>query len=333
MDVSSVIHDIRQDIRLLTQDIVPLEEEYALLERELADLESSVVSSKTPPEIHRKTDRPPEDDFIPPLVHHEPFDGSIARFFRPKDGPLAKKHRPNPPSVLLRATATVEIKDNVLYENIFRFGGITAFPINKFLFSPDDEILGVRFDTFSHSQKTYLKPHYAILRKVLMKGFPESRWSIYRHTLPLYIPLTEYAKELLVGEVDSGVAVLAKNIREYLLKTQYKHDKLDALQKMKYSHFGVLLENPVFSIERDLECLRVTLSFADRTLLQKTSHKIELQCSPLAIESAKMVFSTPLKKTENLAILCENLLRDTSFVDLVKTFRRVIRHLLDESLF
>lgn len=327
MDVSSSIEDVRQDIRLLAQEIAPLEEEYVQIQRELASLEPIVV---VPPEDQRNAEKQPYDDVIPPLVHHEPFDVSIARFFCKKEQPRTKKPKPNPPNVLLRAKATVEIKDNVLYENIFRFGGITAFPINKFLFSADDELMGLRFDVFSHSRNCYLKPHYAVLRKSQVKGFSERRWQIFRHTLPLYIPLTEYAKDLLLGESDSGVAALVTKVRTQLIRTQYKHDKFDKLQKMKYSHFGLLLDKAVFTIERDLACSRVTLTVADRRLLQKASHKIELECSSDAIEGARVVFSRLLEDTEKLALFCENLLRETSFVDIAKTLRRVVRHLIDK---
>ena len=112
---------------------------------------------------------------IPEIIKHNYFDPSIQKYFQQSTSPSNQLSLPENTttkiaSSQLKPINDLELKENVLYENIFRMFGITAFPINQYLFKnnddPNEQILGLRFDLYSNFTKCFQQPHYCILRKL-----------------------------------------------------------------------------------------------------------------------------------------------------------------------
>lgn len=327
------IEGVRQDIRSLQQEIDPLQLQYDQLARELLSLEAE-LESESPEENPHARSKAQYDDSVP-LVQHSYFDESIAHLFADdawEEPASSKKQKIHQLSydILARADAAVEVKENILYENVFRFGGITAFPINKTLVK--DEILGLRFDRLSHSKHQFITPHYMILRKInrntKLLNYGVLKWGIHRHTLPVYVPLEQFDKYLLEEDEVEGVRKFAVAIRNSLISTQYKHDKFDAILQMKHAESDIKY---VHKLERDLECSRVviTLSLRQKSK-QRAHHEIQLMCSSTAIETASMSFAN--EDFEQQRLVVESVLKGAEFRDLVKKFRKVFDYLLQENV-
>lgn len=359
MDIGQLnaeIDSVQRDLKSLNQEIDPLSVQFDTLKEELRLLEESVDENENENEQdqhrhrHHKSKGHDYDETIPPLVQHSHFDDSIAKFFMNDDQEEViddqpyKKQKLNDLSnnILAKADGTVELKENLLYENVFRFGGITAFPINKFLFNDDDEVLGLRFDIFSHFRKQYLKPHYIILKKVDRRNkqnvYDSLKWSVYRHTVPVYVALEEYDEHLLVENEQSGLNAFASSVRDQLIQIQYKHDKLDFCQQISLES----LDNDVDSssrkvikkIEKDLECRRVIIYIKSRFSIGKnTNHELQLTCSDSSIDTVYLLL---LNKQDILyekqAIYAESVLRGSSFKDLIKKLRIVFEYLHKEQI-
>lgn len=327
------IEGVRRDIRSLQQDIDPLQQHYDQVAAELAALEAQMDPEDPPEDNPHARSKAQYDDSVP-LVQHSYFDESIAHLF---DDEWAENHRPAPSKrqkinqlsydMLARADSTVEATENILYENVFRFGGITAFHINRALVK--DELLGLRFDRLSHTKHQFVTPHYAILRKTnrntKLVNYGVLKWAVYRHTLPQYVPLDQFDEFLLLEDDNEGVRQFAVAIRTSLITTQYKHDKLDALLAMKFDTDTTI----VHRLDRDLECRRVVVLLSHR-FSSSLHHQIQLICSSTAIETASMTFAKGDYEQQGLVV--ESILRGAEFKDLAKKFRRVFEYLIQENV-
>lgn len=174
---------------------------------------------------------------VPAPIYHNHFDPEVARILNDAGQSSAK--------------STPEEAANILYENIFRFTGVTAFPINQALLSADEKVFGIRFDTFSNHEHKFMAPHYVILKKTPHEKDPsQHRWTVFRHTLPVYIPVeaAEAALEFS-DENESSVGRFARQIYGHLARTQMKRDVFAA--------FGE--DHRVQRLETDLACNQVRL--------------------------------------------------------------------------
>lgn len=309
------IADIRKDIDVLERELETLEAQRAELTKELHELDEETADFDDEPRS-RHLD---EDDV--PLVQHSHFDDSIARFFSEQQ-PEEPKHRSELSySILSRTDHAVQIKENVLLENIFRFHGITAFPINKHLFSDDDELLGLRFDVFSHHHNKFLTPHYIILRKVHPSDKTEAadlQWLVYRHTVPVYVPISNYTHHL----ATENILEFAKSIRNHLVHIQYKHDKLDKLTLITHQHIGGTSTDAVISrLDKDLQANQVAIYIPHHD----TTHIVHLSCSDDTIDSCSITLASDHL---NDIVHTESLLRGTTFANLIKQFKPVLRKLV-----
>lgn len=307
MDLDGELHDIQGDILALEKETRALQEEKARLQKMLLQTGSTQI----------------EDDV--PIIKHSHFDTSIGQFFGNGDSEPKRRRTRSKEDVFHRAELTVELKENILYENIYRIGGITAFPLNQYLFEDDDEVLGLRFDMFSHTKQTFLTPHYVILRKISTSNkqteTTKQTWSVFKSTLPVFVPVDDYAAPLATADdEDTALTEFSTRIRSFLTKLQYRHDKFDQLLSLKFSQFGIESNTTLITnLDKDLQAQRVTLSIAHRVSKQ---HLMELICSDNIIEVVHI-------NGEEAPL--EQYLKDTNIKDLLKNFRRLIQELIDQN--
>lgn len=310
------IRHVEGDISSIGIEVDALEQERQLLLKQVQLLERDFPESI---DVQEKI----YDSNIPPIMKHNHFDNSIREFFNVE--PKSNKRDFGS----LDRVDTVGLKENILYENIFRIGGVTAFPLNRYLFDDDDCVLGLRFDTFSSSQGKFLTPHYVILRQVgLVSKNQESRlvWSVYRHTLPVFVPIDQYLPDLQNEDQEVGLSKFAHNIRIFIAKTQYKRDKFDLLKNLTLENFGYHENIPIIlNIEQDLQCQRVRVSIAST---EKSPHVLELVCSLDDIVDVKLTMAGPIDDSDDTSsddtLLCENILKNADFKNLSKNFRTLI---------
>ncbi|KAG5419799.1 MCM21 [Candida metapsilosis] len=196
------IHSLERDIVQLGDDLKELSHNESMLQREVTKLEQLEEEQNQPP-LHGHHD-------VVPMIKHTYFDPSVAQYFDDTESP--PQIQPIDERIIERA----DTKENIMYENILRMSGITAFPINKHLY-PNDEILGIRFDIFSPKTRSFKQPHYVILLKSKLNE--ASYWKVHKTTLPVHVPLDRYQQELSeTHDVDKFVT----QIHNYLAKDNEK---------------------------------------------------------------------------------------------------------------
>ena len=234
----SEILTLRSEVEQLEAEIEKFSQEKQLASVKLNELKNQPDPPSQISESEPESLLDSESESQPAPIYHNHFDPEVARILE-EANKVKKKSSP-------------EETASILYENIFRFTGITAFPINKSLLSADEEVFGIRFDTYSNHERKFVAPHYVILKKIPHEKEPNHhRWSVFRHTLPVYIPVNEAESVLEYGqeEVDQSVVKFSKLVYGYLSQTQMKHDIFAA----------VSLNPDIRRLEKDLACHRVRL--------------------------------------------------------------------------
>lgn len=262
--ITSQINDLNGEIAALRAEIDQLEIERNELDKHASSLDNS--------EPHVDSTE---------VITHVPFDSLVAEFFGSNS--LVETVEAQKENLL------PELKNNILYENMLRIGGITAFPVNDHTLG-SEKVLGIRLDNFSHKSHKFLLPHYVILRAITDKS-GEALWEVWRHTLPVFIPLQEYSKEL--PDLDKFVRLL----RRHLVLVQYKHDKFDLL--------GEQLQAKVV---KDLLCEHVKVEIESVTF--------DLKC---LLDQVELVTCTDNDKKHWCSML-----RSTPFQKLLSQFKKVI---------
>ena len=340
------IQEVKGDIQSLHLEIDVLDKEYAALLAQAKDLEESLRQGDEPynlQEIHGQSKANYDIDG-PPVIKNSCFDESIRKYFtnvlddveEESTEVVTKRQRLDNIASDFKAKSEtiIEMKQNILYENIFRFGGVTSFPINTFLFDDNDEIIGLRFDIFSHYKRKFITPHYVILRKMknTQKGIETTmKWEVYRHTLPVYLPISEYS-ECLHEDEEVAFTKFTKKIREHLIQIQYKHDKFDFLRNIKYSHISKTRSTQgravIEKLEKDLQCQRINITLLNRVSTGKKASEISLVCSNDEIKEASCII-VGTDSDDKIIIQCESILKNCDLKDLIKTFKKVIGHLIE----
>lgn len=249
----------------------------------------------TPPKkdyAKRRRDLILDDIIIPEAAHHEFFDTLINNRIQEKlidyDRELendSKKKKLNDEiekNDYLKITN--DLNPKIQFENIFRLGGLTAFPVNdptrysnkqdttNTNTEYDDRFLGLRFDIFSRYESKFLIPHYIILKKIEKNN----SWSIFKTTIPKYIPLSKISNDYLNNDLTKFVSIIRKN----LISIEFK--------KNIFSKLKDKLVSPS-SLEHDLDFTKIKINLKD--LLQ-----IVIICSLNKIES---VVTIPLRIYDN----------------------------------
>lgn len=341
------IEEVRGDIESLNREIDILDKEYSELLAQAQDLEEALrdadgKSNQQETDGHSKANY---DIDGPPIIINNCFDESIRKYFKNmQDGPeiteddlqITKRQRLEGVASEFKAKCEtiVEMKQNILYENIFRFGGVTAFPINTFLFDDDSQIIGFRFDICSHYKQKFVTPHYVILRKVKNeeKGHETSmKWEVYRHTLPAYLPISEYSTCLDQKDEELAFLQFTQKIRGSLIQVQYRHDKFDSLRNIKVKHLTggfTRRERPVIeNLEKDLSCERVNITLVSSITGNKKPPTISIVCTDTYLKETACTMAG-IGPDDKIILLCENLLKNCDLKNLTKTFKNVASHLL-----
>lgn len=194
-NIEKEIDEIKADIALIEKDLTSNQLQKQQLQEEI---EALVLEQQKQAQNKTKESPVPSgpDDMdieIPEIIKHNYFDPSIQKYFQQSTSPSNQLSLPENTttkiaSSQLKPINDLELKENVLYENIFRMFGITAFPINQYLFKnnddPNEQILGLRFDLYSNFTKCFQQPHYCILRKLPFEKNDSIfyNWIVYKHT-------------------------------------------------------------------------------------------------------------------------------------------------------
>lgn len=352
------IEDARVDVNGLSKEIEGLEAELLTanqnvekLSKQLEEEERKLidtVNGHKDKNHNRKRNYHMDENLDPPRVQHSYFDESITHFFtidhvvRPRLDNMQQHINIDDLAVGItqKAKQVVAMKENILYENIFRFNGITAFPLNE-AFMAGTEFLGLRFDNFSSVNNKFLDPHYVILRKEQIDSKQHGvidAWKVYRDTLPAFIPTEEISHVLIDQNNDEGLLLFATTIRKYLVKIQFKHDTLVQLPSCVYNilytdpnrSFGS--GSPLFSIDidRDLSCLRVVIQVKSKSY--SSSITIVLECDNEKVYNAVVTPNGKQGQDSNASASMEAFLRNVGFGELTSRFKKVIQLLLDQQL-
>lgn len=341
-DANKDVEGLRKEIESLELELLAADKSVTLLEKQIQQEKvktTALANDKTHNEKRRKRHI---DELDPPIVQHRYFDDSISQYFDTSSDAFTK-YRPQPEinisEVLLevsqRSRLIVGLKENILYENIFRFSGITAFPL-KDEFTKDDEYLGIRFDNYSMYTKKFLDPHYVILRKEEIdnkqKGLIKV-WKVYRDTLPSYIPTEEIGEYLTTYQGDKGLKLFVSTIRKQLVKTQFKHDLFSQLYQLKFKDIG---DNTINSelfvtkhINKDLLCLLVVIQ------LETTSARpleLHLRCSDNIIENAEFSATEHQQIYKKAFMGLEAQLRGCKLQDMKSKLQTSLKSLLLEGI-
>ena len=343
------VAEIRRDIGALEKEINKFEEEEQELKNNIEKLEKELRENKKDDTKKKPKEELPDekDEYEEPFVKHNFFDESISKFFYTdmeavlQEGSQEysenkrQKMAEVSGNIISRRKRYIEVKDNITLENIFRFGGVTAFPINKLANEMDDEIVGLRFDIFSHRKLCFSVPHYVILRRESLteKGaHVRTKWTVHKHTLPAYIPLEEHRRSLDNDNEKEGIRDFGLKIREFFMKTQYKHDKFDSLLEIKFAHLRkdkVKADVPVIAkLEKDLQCKKVLLFLeSGNKEPKKEATKLSIVCNNEGIETADFITCSI---NEERKLLYESMLRNCDMASLIRTFKYIFSQLDDE---
>ncbi|EGW30421.1 uncharacterized protein SPAPADRAFT_52507 [Spathaspora passalidarum NRRL Y-27907] len=341
--ITKEVEDLRHDITSLSADVSSLQKTHNEILQEIKQLEEEEER-----ETNKNTNQTVIEDSttdIPEIMKHSHFDPSISVYFKETAEKETEKEDNDDddddekdtefiaePTHTKSIQEELELKENILYENIFRMVGITAFPINQYVFNADDELMGIRFDRYASSTNTFQPPHYVILRQINIYSEKEQEltierktWSVYKHTLPNYVPLSDYQK--LLDESKESIIQFTRHVRDFLTKIQYKHDKLDQLLQLRRKQFDLPNDSPIISnIERDLSCERIQITFKSKNKLF-----LELLLSTDTIEVCTFKSSISSSHKQQLRF-CESILRDCNISDIIKKTRSVIQTLVSHNL-
>lgn len=247
-----------------------------------------------------------EDFLIPPIVKHSYFDESISQYFDLEVSETSQDtntntntnpntiHKHNPQKrtridditnkMAQKSMKIVDSRQNILYENMFRLGGITFFPINKFALQ-GLEVLGIRFDNYSHYSHKFSSPHYVILKRVevevkLEPATFQSKWDIHRDTLPSFVVVEELALSTLGQEgtlsQDKVLSQFVELVRDKLIAWQFKKDVFEEVNDLVYSDLGLNMgidrdRHIIHRIEKDIAYERVKIFIKNRNGINKLS--------------------------------------------------------------
>lgn len=268
---------------MIEAELTALADEISSLENEVATLQQShdsvfrTVAQFEADNKHKNLTKLPlpkpqlhsED---PPLIHFSYFDDLINQYFQNTE--QKEEVSPAQENVLGEIGQKYKGANLALRELVWRLGGVLAFPINNRLYDElSDALMGIRFDVLSHNSNKFVLPHYIILRRREDK-LSLTKWLVFRYTTPQFVPLDRFSHYL---EKDD-LCAFAESVREILVKTQYKHDKLEKLGKIKeLEAFDGAGDGLLVGVEKDLECRRVLLNFKGNT--------VELECGLSQIEN------------------------------------------------
>ncbi|KAK9239913.1 Cenp-O kinetochore centromere component-domain-containing protein, partial [Lipomyces kononenkoae] len=123
-------------------------------------------------------------------------------------------------------------------QNLYRLAGVTAFKVRDPSANGKGDLLGIRIECFA--LKKFAAPHYILLS---VNGKTDS-YELYKHTVPLYIPLASLANKYL----NKDLRVFVRAVRKEIIMDVNKRTHLSCLPN-------------VVAIEADDACELVKLEF------------------------------------------------------------------------
>lgn len=319
-----IISMIEVELTALADEISSLENEVATLQQSHDSVFRTVAQFEADNKHKNLTKLPlPKPQLLsedPPLIHFSYFDDLINQYFQNTD--KTEEVSPAQENVLGEIGQKYQGANLALRELVWRLGGVLAFPINNRLYDElSDALMGIRFDVLSHVSRKFVLPHYIILRRREDK-LALTKWLVFRYTTPQYVPLDRFSHHL---EKDD-LCAFAENVREILVKTQYKHDKLEKVGKIKElevfdasgdaSGDGLLV-----GVEKDLECRRVLLSLKEVT--------VELECGLSEIENVHCKIE---RATNEQLLFAEMQLKGCNFNNLQSQLLSLAKYLRSHNL-
>lgn len=195
--------------------IEKVREEIATLEREIRELESEKRDSSDSEVLFDDEEVEESNDFLPEIDFTQI--GTVDSIIYD----IINEHKSQTDDKLecdvvdgQRVFRTRELKQvhdeemsKIQAENVFRFNGITVFPISN---DPNGDFLGLRFDIFNIFHKQFVSPHYIILKQleatndnsktntISTEKQPMWKWSVFQTTVPKFISVAELALTYLV---------------------------------------------------------------------------------------------------------------------------------------
>ena len=105
---------------------------------------------------------------------------------------------------------TNKLQQKIMLENMFRFFGITFFPLvdptdlefnhEKQTIEITRSMIGIRLDLFNTDKATFEQPYYILLKKAapskkISNETPDNtKWCIFKHTIPIYLDIAKIMK-------------------------------------------------------------------------------------------------------------------------------------------
>lgn len=314
-----------------TRRMDQIEREIEELEQQILEVESLIKSLQIP---QRRREKRSYND--PELISHCPLDPSIAHFF-PTNGASTMMDTFKS-SALTRAATQTFSKELLMYENIFRLGGITAFPLDKV---HGHTLLGIRFEEYSVN--AFLKPHYLILiEKVIIDKDADSvditvpdhdtykekiesvsRWGVYRHTLPQYVPLTELASVLDTVHGFQAVLQLSRAVRKPLVHRRYKLDEFQKLAQFTREKFidGSDPTPLLVCVEPDLQGISFRIEIANHF---DANHQLFIECRDLRIETISVQLALSITQ------FCTATLQGIHIKHLIGSFNKLLLYMAEQ---
>lgn len=319
---------LENEIRSLQEEIGPLQAEYGSLLRQATQLDAEnrtgIDHNASIKMLQLQKDALPHDEHeeAPPVYHYNYFDDSIQKYF--KELKIKKEnaiYRESSHKILAKIEPRSANGLLQLGENIFRFGGVTAFPINDNLYDSEDcSLLGVRFDVMDYTQKQYLEPSYIILRQKKLFGIELTRkslpWTVFRYTTPAFIHLDQISKLLECDNSDAGLNAFVEMVRSELVAAQIRREYFHSLKSITYANlFGDPMNEPIAELDMDDACTRVVLKL-------KNDSRIELYCDK---KEVKGVVTFSLQSRDERAL--KDLIIKTNLSQLKATIEDTFRFL------
>lgn len=257
VEVEREITESRNDIAGLQKEIEALDEELQELVQQEKVLED-LINQEKQKSYNESMKKKRQDDWqIPAIVQYSYFDESISKYFNVESPEVMKSKKSTTDlneissGIIQSYQKIVALKENILYENLYRLKGVTAFPLNK-SFDPEKNYLGLRFDIFSTYQKKYCTIHYVILRlqvplpiyvKDTTSEHLQKVYSVHKSTF--HVP-ENITKILQNPDLNVGVERFVEQIRDQLLYEQLVNDFKQFALDLTYSDLGYNDNRPVF---------------------------------------------------------------------------------------
>ncbi|KAJ8103129.1 hypothetical protein POJ06DRAFT_299395 [Lipomyces tetrasporus] len=200
---------------------------------------------------------------------------------------LLERDRERGKMLLAHLSEKYDHHQNIHLQNLYRLAGVTAFKVRDPSANGHGDLLGVRIECFA--LKKFSSPHYIIL-SVSEKT---KSYGVYKHTVPLHIPLASLAKKYL----DRDLGMFVRAVRKQIILDINKRTHLSCL-----SH--------VIAIEADDACELVKLEFEFPKYGECTAY---LRCDMVDIKSAVVTKYVPTQ-AEDLEVDEELLEEETETV-------------------